>query len=348
MYRKYIAQKTAVVVFVCLSLTTAAQDFHLSQYDAAPLNINPAMTGMYRGNLRIHGHYRTQWSSLASKPFQTGLISVDLPWKKISVGLQIANFRAGMGNYNVFSPMLSVAYDHKLDKKNFHHISIGVQGGGFQKSINMNKLYFETQFTPYGGGGFDQGLSNQESLANNALFIPDVNAGIMYYYGKENALINPFIGASLLHINQPKESFFSQQNRLPMHLIIHAGTKVNINEKIQLLPKFFWMGQKKAREITAAVHMHYYLKHEDAYLIFGPTYRLSGTLSKSKQIYPTESDAAIIEGGLALGRFVYRLSYDINTSTLRTFSNGRGALELSVTYINRKINPNPIKTCPRL
>jgi type IX secretion system PorP/SprF family membrane protein len=325
-----------------------AQDFHLSQYDAAPLNINPAMTGMYRGNLRIHGHYRTQWSAIASKPFQTGLISVDMPVKKIAIGLQVANFRAGMGNYNVFSPMLSVAYDAKLDKKNNHHVSFGVQAGGFQKSVNMNKLYFETQFSPMNGGGFDQGLSNQESFASNALFVPDVNAGIMYYYGKESARINPFIGAALLHINQPKESFFSQQNRLPMHLIVHAGTKVNVTEKIQLLPKFFWMSQQKAREITGAIHLHYYLKTQDAYLIFGPTYRLSGTINKGNQIYPTESDAAVIEGGLAWGKFTYRLSYDINTSTLRSASNGRGALELSVTYINRKVNHNPVKTCPRL
>lgn len=338
---------TSVLVLL-VALQMQAQDFHLSQYDAAPLNINPAMTGMYRGNLRIHGHYRTQWSAIATKPYQTGLISVDLPWKKISVGLQIANFRAGMGNYNVFSPMLSVAYDTKLDKNNNHHISVGVQGGGFQKSVNMNKLYFETQFSPLNGGGFDQGASNQESFASNALFIPDLNAGVMYYYGKESSRVNPFIGVALLHINQPKESFFSQDNRLPMHLLIHGGTKININEKIQLLPKFFWMGQKKARELTASVHLHYYLRNQDMYLIFGPTYRLSGTLSKGKQVYPTESDAAVIEGGLAWGKFTYRLSYDINVSTLNSVSNGRGALELSVTYINRKVNPNPVKTCPRL
>ena len=58
-----------VVVF---TIHGKAQDFHLSQYDAAALNANPAMTGVFKGEYRIHAHYRNQWSAFTTKPFTTG------------------------------------------------------------------------------------------------------------------------------------------------------------------------------------------------------------------------------------------------------------------------------------
>lgn len=323
-------------IFVFGLLSIHAQDFHLSQYDDAPVNFNPAMTGLFKGNLRLHGHYRTQWSAVATKPYTTGLLSADLPLKgkKLSLGIQIANFRAGAGNYNVFAPIVSAAYDVKLDKKNYHHISFGFSGGIEQKSVNMNKLTFGSQFSPYNGGGFDTDLPNQENIPAAAYIIPTLNAGLMYYYGNESSRVNPFVGVSFRHLNQPKESFFSQNNRLPMHMWYHGGCKVNINEKISLLPKAIYMFQKKASELTTTFLVHYYLKKSDAYLIFGPTWR--------------NKDASIIQAGLKYGKFQYGISYDINTSSLQSVSNSRGGLELSLTWINRKIDPNPVKTCPRM
>lgn len=333
MYMKKIILAAAFSLGVGL---VQAQDFHLSQYDAAAINLNPAMTGLFKGNLRVHGHYRTQWSAIATKPYQTGLIAVDMPLKgkKLSLGVQVANFRAGAGNYNVFNPQLTAAYDFKLSKNNAHHLSLGASVGGHQKSVDMSKLTFGAQFTPYNGGGFDTNLPNGEATSANSYFIVDANAGLMYYYGKESARVNPFVGATFRHINQPKESFYSQDNRLPMHMFFHGGAKVNINEKISLMAQGMYMNQKEAQEITSTVLLHYYLKKSDAYLIFGPTYR--------------NKDAAIVAGGLKLGKFTYLLSYDINTSSLKSVTNNRGGLELSVTWINRKIDPNPVKTCPRM
>lgn len=325
---------TAGLILAMANLT--AQDFHLSQYDAAPINFNPALTGLFKGNIRIHGHYRTQWSAIASKPFQTGIISADMPvkGKKLSVGIQIANFRAGTGNYNVFSPQLAAGYDIKLDKNNNHHISIGLSLGAIQKSVDMNKLTFGDQFSPYNGGGFDNSLPNNESTTTTSYVLFDSNAGLIYYYGKESARVNPFIGVAFRHLNQAKESFFSQDNRLPLHTWIHGGVKVNVNERISFLPKGIYMYQKAASEITTTLHMQYYIKKSDAYLIFGPTWR--------------NKDAAIVEAGLKYGKFTYLLSYDINTSSLKNVTNSRGGLELSITWINRKLDPNPVKTCPRM
>lgn len=323
-----------------------SQDFHLSQYDAAALNFNPAMTGMFKGQYRLHGHYRTQWSAVSTKPFTTGIISFDIPVKKVAFGLQLANFRAGAGHYNVFSPMLSFAYDFKLDKNGNHHISLGVQGGGFQKSINYNLLTYDNQFITTGGGGFDQSISNGESFASNSVLIPDVNAGLIYYYGKDGVRFNPFIGGSVFHINQPKESFFSSGNRLPMRFVAHAGTKINLTERIQLIAKGLYMTQKEAQEITYSLHGHFYFKDNDTYLIAGPTVRTTNSQLPSTDI--KNIDAMVMELGIKWRKIIYRLSYDVNISTLQPNTSGRGGLEMSLTFIPIKYNPNPVKTCPRL
>jgi type IX secretion system PorP/SprF family membrane protein len=325
---------TVLVITILLSANTShAQDFHLSQYDAPPLFLNPAMTGMFDGKFRLHAHYRTQWAAIASKPFTTTGISFDMPVKKFGAGLQVMNYRAGAGNFNILSVLLSVGYDVVFDKARNHHLALGIQGGIVHKSVNVNKLTFGTQYSTANGGGFDTGIPTGETFTNTSLLVHDINAGFLYYYSKENIRLNPFIGFSAFHLTQPNESFYDQSNKLPIRYYIHGGLKINVNEKVQLLPKGIYMKEKNASEYTATLLLHYYLK-DDTYLIFGPTYR--------------SKDAGIIELGLKKGQYTARVSYDVNTSSLKTVTNYRGGFEISLTYIAHKNKPNPLANCPRL
>jgi len=344
--------------FCLLLLSTAAlfplkeataQDFHLSQYEAAPLFLNPALTGGFNGYYRLHAHYRTQWSAVATKPFVTAGVSFDMPYKKYAFGAQVLNYRAGTGNYNALSFLLSGAYDYAIDKKtnNYHHISGGLQAGFLQKTVNLSKLTFGNQYVGTDGGTFDTGIASGESASTVSEFLPDINMGIVYYFADNQSRFNPFGGISLSHINQPNEAYFNGNSKLPIRYTIHAGTKINLTEKIQLMPQFLNMHQTNDRELTMSVYLHYYLPEPDAYIIFGPTYRISGPLSKSKPGYK-EKDAAVLEAGFKQGSYIYKVSYDINTSTLKPISEGKGALELSITYVPKRNNPNPIPSCPRL
>jgi type IX secretion system PorP/SprF family membrane protein len=323
----------ALACIVSFNASLPAQDFHLSQYDAPPMFLNPAMTGMFDGAWRLHGHYRTQWAAVATKPFTTAGISFDMPIKKFGIGLQVFNYRAGTGSFNTFSALLSLGYDVVFDKAKNHHLALGVQGGIKQKSVNINALSFGNQYTSANGGGFDNAVPNGEAFNNQSLLITDVNAGFLYYYAKENSRLNPFIGFSAFNLLEPTETFFGTDNKLPRRYYIHGGTKVNVNSKVQLLPKFIYMSQTNAQEITGTLLLHYYLK-DDTYLIFGPTYR--------------NKDAAIIEAGLKKGSYTARVSYDLNTSSLKEASNYRGGFEISLTYVARRSKPNPLANCPRL
>ncbi|PZP41957.1 MAG: hypothetical protein DI598_17590, partial [Pseudopedobacter saltans] len=68
---------------LCLFLTPLiiyanAQDPHFSQYFAAPMTINPALTGKFDGDFRANVNFRNQWSSI-DNGYKTFTGSVDMP-----------------------------------------------------------------------------------------------------------------------------------------------------------------------------------------------------------------------------------------------------------------------------
>lgn len=318
------------------SYQSSAQDFHLSQYDAAALNFNPAMTGMFKGDYRIHGHFRTQWSAVVTRPYTTGLLAFDMPLKnrKFAIGAQLANFNAGAGQYNCFSFMASGSYTITLDQSKNHFLRTGISIGLFQKSVNFESLYFESQYVQENGGYFDQALSNNEAVGNSSFLQHDANVGLMYYYGKQGVRVNPFVGVTVFHVSRAKETFFGQDNYIPLRYMAHAGANIKLNKKISLLPKVIYMHQRNANELMGSLMGHFYFEKQDFYLIGGFTYR--------------SKDASIIEAGVKWNGFVLRASYDINASSLTPVSSGRGGTEISLTYIFSKNNPIPVPSCPRL
>ena len=52
---------TTVILFPSIIF---CQDIHYSQFHNAPFNINPALTGISRGDIRVMGNFRSQWRSV--------------------------------------------------------------------------------------------------------------------------------------------------------------------------------------------------------------------------------------------------------------------------------------------
>lgn len=317
-----------------LGLQLPAQDFHLTHYDAAKIYLNPAMTGMFDGYYRIHANYRNQWSAVATKPFQTAALAFDMPLKRYGVGVQILNDRAGFGNFNELQLNFSGAYDLQIDKKNIHHVAFGMEAGVIQKSVDFGRLTWDNQYSLADGGTFDTSLPPGENYDTEQNYLLDISAGALYYYAKEGSRVNPFIGFSAFHLNRPTETFYGSDNRLPIHYIVHAGARIGINERLQLQPRFLYMTQTNDKEIIFGILVNIYLPGTDSYLIAGPTYR--------------SKDAGIMEVGLKHGAFTYRMSYDVNTSTLKPATNYRGGIEFSVIYVAKRKTPVVAPNCPRL
>lgn len=323
-----------LLCMTCGFSAVRAQDFHLTHYDAAKIYLNPAMTGMFDGYYRIHANYRNQWNAVSRNPFQTAALSFDMPVKRYGWGAQVMNSRAGIGNFNELSLTLSAAYDLQCDKRNIHHVAFGMSVTGVQKSVDMGRLTWNNQYAPV-QNSFDPTLPSGENSAQmESDYNMMINAGLLYYYAKEGSRINPFVGFSASNLNQPDESFFGNTSKLPIHYIVHTGARIGITERLVLNPRLLYMMQTNARELTYGLLANIYLPDRDAYLIAGPTIR--------------NKDAAIFEVGLKLGQFTYRLSYDVNISTLKPATNNRGGVEFSLIYVAKRKVPVVAPNCPRL
>jgi type IX secretion system PorP/SprF family membrane protein len=242
--------------------------------------------------------------------------------------------RAGVGNYNVFQGMLSASYTAPLDKRKFHHLAFGLQGGATQKQVEYKLYSWDSQYTSTNGGSFDTGLPTNESFNRQSQILPQLNAGLLYFYSKQQSRLNPFLGVSGFNLTQPNETFFDQSNRLPIRIYGHGGVRVNISELLYVLPKVLIMSQGTAFEQTYALDAGYYFKNDKFFLLAGFTYRAA--------------DASIVYAGFRKDNYIFKIGYDFNTSTLKTASKTRGAFEISFTYLPGKKNLKEVRNCPRL
>jgi len=327
--KKYLS-----LLFAGCLMSAHAQDFHLSMYDAAPIFLNPAMTGLIETKMRAHAHFRNQWNALAYKPFTTSLVSFDLPKDKWGFGGQISNMRAGTGNYNVLQILASASYAVPIDKDKYHNLSLGLQAGVTQKHIEYGVLSFDSQWTTANGGSFDKAQPSGENFTGATQFQEAVNFGALYYYGKQQSRLNPFVGLSAFNLTKPKESFVGGNNRLPRRYYLHSGVRVNISEILYVIPKILLYSQARIVQQTYALDAGYYFKGEKFYALAGYTFRVN--------------DASIIYAGLKKDNYIFKMSYDFNTSTLRGISKTRGAYELSLTWLGKKVKNTEVKNCPRL
>ena len=76
-YRKHHNNKATLISIITSVFSAKAQDIHFSQFHAAPVLLNPALTGAFGGEARFIANYRSQWQEIpvpyVTKPFQPKL-----------------------------------------------------------------------------------------------------------------------------------------------------------------------------------------------------------------------------------------------------------------------------------
>ena len=124
--------------------SVSGQNVHLSQFHQAPLLVNPALTGVFNGDQRAILNYRNQWASVAD-PFTTYAFSYDMSLfkekgknKYLGGGIYFFRDVAGDTKYSTTSANLSLSSIITLDGG--HDLSVGLQGGFAQKSIDENSF----------------------------------------------------------------------------------------------------------------------------------------------------------------------------------------------------------------
>ena len=308
-----------------MSLFSIAQDFHLSHYDANPLYLNPALTGMRMNegwDYRINANYREQNSNNLSSPFSTAAIAFDVPVnEKFSIGEFVINNKSANGYLNTFSAMLSGSYNITHKNKDSHHkLSVGLQAGVLQKSYNPQNFVYDSQYSPAAADGFDENLPTGENFRKESFFRFDVNMGIYYRFMDENKKYSPFAGFSIYHLTQSNESFTSERSNTPMRFTLHGGCYFKINDEFRILPQILYMSQAKANELNIGIQAFYKIQDTENEPMLGLAWR--------------NKDALIFHLGLKRKNYIFRLSYDVNTSYLKKYD--KTGMELSIVYTIKK------------
>ncbi len=330
-------------LFLIMSGSTRAQDIHFSQFYNSPLQLNPAMTGYFNGNLRAVFNHRSQWANIA-EPFVTSAFSVDtrlfdnrLKEDAIGAGFSLAKDKSGPADLSLLKMAFSGSYFKMLGRNGAHLIALGVQAGIFQRWIDLEKLRFESQFRDL---NFDPLANSGENNDNFNVIKPDFQTGVLYQFKKEDQY-SIHGGFSFFHLSQPNESLLNELGKLTLRSAFYAGANIKANDEIYFSPSILIMYQNKAKEIN----------------IGGKVNRVVNTdkikdLTLSAGIWTRPVDAIILLIGGAYDKWEVNFSYDINMSGLSKASNYKGGFEISIIYVDRwltKENKIPvIVPCPRL
>ena len=311
-----------------------AQDVHFTQYFASPLTLNPALTGLTQGDVRVAANYRSQWQSVSPNPYVTGSVSFDMAAMKgrlnngdaLGVGILALYDRSGKGGLQNTSVGLSVAYHKALGAEKQHTLSLGVQGVLVQKNIDFNKLRFEDQFDPATGG---TPYTTSEEFGNADLTYPDFNLGLMYT-GRVSDYATAYAGFSYFHLTQPVETFMNGNHKINSRYTGYLGGSFDLNENVVLYASGLYMRQAAAEEITLGAAVGF---------VMNPGY--DSEFDRRKVFYLggwyRYADAVNPYIGFDLGKLSLGLSYDINISKFTPATSGNGAYELSLTF-NGNIN----------
>ncbi|RYY28117.1 MAG: type IX secretion system membrane protein PorP/SprF [Sphingobacteriaceae bacterium] len=317
---------------LCASRLSAQIDPHFSQYYAYPLWLNPALTGVMNGDVRITANFRSQWGTI-DNPYSSTALSADFrPTPKIGLGLNIINQSAGNAGYNYLGGYGSASYGIIVSNDGYQHINFGMQAGFINHRFDMNKFQFGSQYDP--ATGYNAGLPSFENFQSVNSTVFDANAGLFYYDGNPLKTANFFGGFSVNHIVPAKDPFGTNNNtKIPMRYDVHAGARIQVSEYFSVTPHGLYVQQQNNKILALGAYARFQVKSEDG-LLLGAMYRLH--------------DANVVTAGYTFRNFVLGASYDINSSSLQRATQGLGGLELSLYYVFRKRIQEPEEVCPRL
>lgn len=327
-----------------------AQDIHFSQNYATPLLINPGMTGLMNGDVRIAAIYRNQWAAIMpGVSFRTMSISADMAFPglfekdRFAAGLVLYNDRAGDLNWNTNYVDASLAYNLALATETY--LSLGVQGGINQRNFDLNNARFGDQSD---GSGFNPNLPTSDIIEAQNRTRLHLGAGAVFYRAVSSRK-NIFAGFGMYHLNKPDISVSEAEDRFKNKISAQVGGSFPVAAKWDVLPTAFYIQQGPLFKLDVGSFARYIFSTNrqsglDKAFNIGVWLRTSRDINRAAGL-----NALVVAGKVDYENFSLGVSYDITLFTdLTTANNGRGGPEISFVYTGRVRPSRPgALNCPR-
>jgi type IX secretion system PorP/SprF family membrane protein len=319
--RKLIKKTALLFSLSALSVTGFSQGMHFSQYYNAPLLLNPANAGLLPADdYRVGVNYRKQWASIPV-PYNTTSVFADFQAMRnknqtnwLGGGVSFWNDKVGDGHLSLTKFEAVLAYHLQMGE--YSMISVGASGGYAQRSVDFSRFTYGVQWD---GQTFDRDIASGENGASQTSYF-DIGAGLNYaFFPNENVYIK--IGGGVAHINQPKESFYGQDNNIGMRPTGNIDALFKLNDYVIVNPSVYFTTQKGAYE-----------------LLYGTLFSLnvSPKEKNSTQLilgaYHRWGDAVVGAVGLKYAQWKLMTSYDFTMSNLSQTNKGRGAFEMGLVF----------------
>jgi type IX secretion system PorP/SprF family membrane protein len=331
-----------IVLFVCTQLR--AQDFTFSQFYEKPLLRNPALAGIFSGDIRVSAAHRSQWGSV-TVPFKTSALSIEnkIPVGNandfVTLGVQMTNDVAGDVKLKRTQLQPAINYHKSVSGSKDSYLSLAFMGGLATSQFDPTLMKLADQFR---NGSYNAGNATAQKVEQNGYNYWDASTGLSYTstLGTDGKF---YVGAALYHFNKPEVAFNStnEEVHLDERYMVNAGLNFAVSDYGKIVAFADYMRQGKNRQLLAGLMygmdiVEYYDDEDQVTLYFGSFIRMG--------------DAVIPMVKLDRKNVSMALSYDVNVSKLHVASNWRGGFELTLVYKGfLKINSTTLdKTlCPR-
>lgn len=297
-------KRILTLVLSCMFLSVASyaqQDPQFSQNMYNKLYTNPGYAGSNKA-LCATLLGRSQWMGFAGAP-KTGLLSVDAAVEKLHGGIGGTVFSDQLGLESSFGAKL--AYSFRLNVGP-GELGIGAEVGMFNKSLKT---------------GFVAIQSNDPLVPTSQVSATTFDFGLGVYYNTNNL----YVGLSTTHIPQLDLSYQLSSSALDLSLVRHYYITLGYDYQLPvpslvLRPSVYIKSDAHSTQVDGNVNLLY-----NNLFWGGVSYRLGDAIAPHIGLN--------LNNGLRFG-----VSYDVTTSSIRSYSSG--SVELMLGYC-MKLNSNP-------
>lgn len=312
---------------VSMSKGLFAQDLTFSQFYEQPLLRNPALSGIFKGDIRISGAYRDQWSSVTI-PFRTGAMSIEY---KIPVGehndvftvaSQMSLDAAGDIRLKRTQLFPALSFHKSLSDEKDTYLSVAFMGGPVFSQFDPTQVKFGDQYV---NGNYNASNPTAQTLQYSSYQYWDVSTGVCFSTQFNNGG-RWYAGASVAHFNNPviRSTTGSSESFLTPKYSFNIGINTPVSDNNRIIAFTDYFSENGHRQLLGGLlygwDFQKYYENDPFTFYIGSFIRWG--------------DAIIPVVKMDFNHLSIGISYDVNYSKLRVASNWRGGLELTASYSN--------------
>ena len=323
------------ILMLLFQITVTGQDPQFSQFYAAPLYLNPALTGA-TGQARAGINYRNQWPAIdANFTTMSAYFDYFIEDKNSGVGMILNRDSEGVAGLQSWS--LGLQYSYELYLTENLGFRPGAQVALFNRSINFDKLTFGDQFDPSTGEFINPATAEQFNTNFSKTFV-DLSLGGVFFTKVA------YLGIAAFHLNQPNQSIIDEDSPLPVKLSVHGGFKFYMKPgavgsgiytreaERSIGPAFQYRHQGQFDQMDLGL---YYTREP---IVFGFWYR--GVPFKNVNGFVNNESLVFLLGFTRIGaKEALNIGYSFDYTISKLTAGSGGAHEFSLTYTWPMRNP---------